>query len=58
MAVTTRTILAEFPAGGPRGSWPAEAKAHELTKAGTPATVRQDIKRDVFIVVPQTEARP
>ena len=54
--MSARTILAEFPAGNPRGSWPAEAKAHELTKAGTPATVRQDIERDVFIVVPQAEA--
>ena len=56
--MSARAILAEFPAGGPRGSWPAEERAHELTEAGTPATVRQDIKRDVFIVVPQTEARP
>lgn len=47
-----RTIYAEFPAGHPRGSWPAEAKADELTEAGTPAVVRQDIDRDVFIVVP------
>lgn len=47
-----RTVYAEFPAGVPRGSWSAEAKAHELTEAGTPATVRQDIDRDVFIVVP------
>lgn len=54
--MTARTVLAEFPAGGPRGSWPAEEKAAELTASGTPATVRQDINRDVFIVVPERES--
>lgn len=56
--MTAGTVLAEFPAGAPRGSWPAEEKADELTKAGTPATVRQDINRDVFIVVPAGETQP
>lgn len=50
--MTARTILAEFPAGHPRGSWPAEEKAAELTAQGRPATVRQDPARDVFVVVP------
>lgn len=52
MAMTTRQILAEFPAGAPRGSWPAEEFAAEQRRQGQPATVRQDIARDVFIVVP------
>jgi hypothetical protein len=55
--MTARTILAEFPAGAPRGSWPAEERAAELTRQGQPATVRQDIARDVFIVVPAGEQR-
>lgn len=47
-----RKVLAEFPAGAPRGSWPAEEFAAEQRRQGQPATVRQDITRDVFIVVP------
>jgi hypothetical protein len=56
--VTGRQVLADFPAGGPRGSWPAEAKAAELTEAGTPATVRMDLDRDRFIVVPVGGEQP
>lgn len=47
-----RTVLAEFPAGHPRGSWPAEEFAAERRLEGIPVEVRQDIARDVFIVVP------
>ncbi|MFC1260663.1 MULTISPECIES: hypothetical protein [Streptomyces] len=46
-----REILADFPAGGPRGSWPAEEKAAELTAQGQPATVRMDLDSDRFVVV-------
>ena len=53
--MTARTVLAEFPAGGPRGSWPAEEKAQQLRQAGTPATVVQDIDSDQFLVVPPAE---
>ncbi|MEZ3180762.1 hypothetical protein KYY02_19340 [Streptomyces pimonensis] len=49
--MTAREILDRFPAGGPRGSWPAEEKAAELTAAGTPATVRMDLESDQFLVV-------
>ncbi|MET9445030.1 hypothetical protein [Streptomyces sp. NPDC006610] len=49
-------ILADFPAGGPRGSWSAEEKAAELTASGTPATVRMDLANDRFIVVPEGES--
>jgi hypothetical protein len=53
--VTAREILAEFPAGGPRGSRPAEKKAQEFRNAGTPAEVRMDLPNDLFIVVPEGE---
>lgn len=44
-------ILDSFPAGGPRGSWPAEQKADELRKAGQPAEVVMDLGSDRFLVV-------
>ncbi|WP_203635202.1 hypothetical protein [Streptomyces sp. SID10815] len=53
--MSARTVLADFPGSHPRGSWPAEEKAAELTAAGTPATVRMDIDRDRFVVVPAGE---
>ncbi|MGW6222240.1 hypothetical protein ACWF8U_20420 [Streptomyces olivaceus] len=49
--MAAREILADFPAGGPRGSWPAEEKAAELTAKGQPATVRMDLDSDRFVVV-------
>jgi len=51
--VSAREILDSFPAGGPRGSWPAEERAAELIASGTPATVVQDIRTDEFLVVPK-----
>lgn len=50
--MSAREILADFPAGGPRGSWPAEEMAAELTVQGQPATVRMDLASDRFLVVP------
>lgn len=50
-----REILADFPAGGPRGSWPAEEAAQQLRNGGTPAEVRMDLDSDRFIVVTPTE---
>ncbi|GGV91667.1 hypothetical protein [Streptomyces massasporeus] len=55
--MSAREILADFPAGGPRGSWPAEERAAQLTASGTPATVRMDLPNDRFIVVPAGEQR-
>ncbi|MBZ6290370.1 hypothetical protein KVH30_02130 [Streptomyces olivaceus] len=49
--MAAREILADFPAGGPRGSWPAEEKAAELTASGTPATVVMDLPSDRLLVV-------
>jgi hypothetical protein len=54
--VSAHRILADFPAGHPRGSRPAEEKAAELTAQGQPATVRMDLDRDRFIVVPERES--
>lgn len=51
--MSAREILDRVPAGNPRGSWPAEEKAAELTAAGTPATVVMDLDADAFLVVPE-----
>lgn len=47
-----RTVYADFDAGHPRGSWPAEEKASELTASGTPATVVMSMDEGKFLVVP------
>jgi len=49
--MTARTVLAETPAGHPRGSWPAEEQAKAFRDAGIPATVVQDFDTDRFLVV-------
>jgi hypothetical protein len=46
-----REVLADFPAGGPRGSWPAEEKAAQLRAEGQPAKVVMDLRSDSFLVV-------
>lgn len=51
--MSARTVLAESPAGHPRGSRPAEERAAELTRSGTPATVVMDLDADKFLVVPE-----
>lgn len=55
--MTARTVLAEFPAGAPRGSWPAEEFAAERREQGQPATVVMDLKSDSFLVVVDGGAR-
>lgn len=49
--MTARTVLAETPAGHPRGSWPAEELADRFRRKGIPATVVQDFRADRFLVV-------
>ncbi|MFD5568630.1 hypothetical protein [Streptomyces cadmiisoli] len=44
-------VLERFPAGAPRGSWPAEEYAATLRAGGEPATVVMDLKSDAFLVV-------
>ena len=46
-----RTVLGRFPAGGPRGSWPAEELAHAARLEGQQAEVVMDIATDMFLVI-------
>lgn len=46
-----RTVLERFPAGGPRGSWPAEEFARDRREEGVPAEVVMDLESDAFLVV-------
>ncbi|MGJ7420606.1 hypothetical protein AB9128_32690 [Streptomyces cinereoruber] len=52
----SRTVLERFPAGGPRGSWPAEEFAGARREEGVPARVVMDLESDAFLVV--VEQRP
>jgi hypothetical protein len=51
-----REVYATVQAGNPRGSWPAEEKAAELSAQGQPATVVMDLDSDSFLVVPAGES--
>ncbi|WP_327321884.1 hypothetical protein OG735_04770 [Streptomyces sp. NBC_01210] len=52
-----RTVLEQFPAGGPRGSWPAEEFARARRDEGLAAEVVMDLESDAFlVVVPQRTA--
>jgi hypothetical protein len=46
-----RTVLERFPAGGPRGSWPAEEFAADRRREGIPASVVLDLPSDKFLVI-------
>ncbi|MEU9211423.1 hypothetical protein AB0D27_26680 [Streptomyces sp. NPDC048415] len=46
-----RTVLERFPAGGPRGSWPAEEFAQLRRLEGQAAEVVMDLATDAFLVV-------
>ena len=48
---STRTVLERFPAGAPRGSWPAEQFAADRRAAGQPAEVVMDLHTDTFLVI-------
>jgi hypothetical protein len=52
----TRRVLARFPAGAPRGSWPAEEFAADRRREGIPAEVVMDLKSDAFLVVAEAES--
>ncbi|GAA4824046.1 hypothetical protein [Streptomyces ziwulingensis] len=49
--MTAREVLGRFPAGAPRGSWPAEEFAEARRAEGQAVTVVQDIRTDEFLVV-------
>ncbi|WP_089102749.1 hypothetical protein [Streptomyces hyaluromycini] len=44
-------VLERFPAGAPRGSWPAEEYAAKCRAEGGRATVVMDLGTDAFLVV-------
>ncbi|MFC7261624.1 MULTISPECIES: hypothetical protein [Streptomyces] len=46
-----RTVLERFPAGGPRGSWPAEEFAQARRQEGQAVEVVMDLSTDAFLVV-------
>lgn len=46
-----RKVLQRFPAGGPRGSWPAEEFAQERRLEGQAAEVVMDLATDTFLVI-------
>lgn len=47
----TRTVLERFPAGSPRGQWPAERFAADRRREGVPARVVMDLDTDSFLVI-------
>ncbi|MEU9444638.1 hypothetical protein AB0D42_27905 [Streptomyces sp. NPDC048304] len=47
----SRTVLERFPAGNPRGSWPAEEFAADRRREGVPARVVMDLATDSFLVI-------
>ncbi|MFC4467041.1 hypothetical protein ACFPH6_21375 [Streptomyces xiangluensis] len=50
-ATQSRSVLERFPAGGPRGSWPAEEYAAARRVQGIDARVVMDLPSDTFLVV-------
>ncbi|MFI1352075.1 hypothetical protein ACH4TV_00585 [Streptomyces sp. NPDC020898] len=46
-----RKVLERFPAGGPRGSWPAEEFAQMRRLEGQAAEVVMDLATDTFLVI-------
>lgn len=46
-----RTVLHRVPAGGPRGSWPAEEFARQRRLEGVAAEVVMSLSDDAFLVI-------
>ncbi|MCY0930862.1 hypothetical protein OTB20_32660 [Streptomyces sp. H27-H1] len=53
-AAPSRTVLERFPAGHPRGSWPADECAAAQRAQGHDAHVVMDLDADQFLVVTTT----
>jgi hypothetical protein len=51
VAAQGRTVLETFPAGHPRGQYPAEQFAADRRAAGQPAEVVMDLRTDTFLVI-------
>ncbi|MFJ9177779.1 hypothetical protein [Streptomyces sp. NPDC102360] len=49
--INGRVVLQRFPAGGPRGSWPAEEYANRRRQEGQPVEVVMDLATDAFLVI-------
>ncbi|MFJ9036441.1 hypothetical protein ACIRF8_07605 [Streptomyces sp. NPDC102406] len=49
--INGRVVLQRFPAGGPRGSWPAEEFARLRRLEGEAAEVVMDLASDAFLVI-------
>ncbi|MGW6057560.1 hypothetical protein [Streptomyces sp. NPDC055189] len=49
--MNSRVVLERFPAGGPRGSWPAEQFAEARRMEGQQAEVVMDLASDAFLVI-------
>jgi hypothetical protein len=46
-----RKVLERFPAGAPRGQWPAESFAADRRREGIPARVVMSLADDAFLVI-------
>jgi hypothetical protein len=46
-----RRVLERFPAGAPRGSWPAEEFAHARRCEGLNVEVLMSLDEDAFLVI-------
>jgi hypothetical protein len=53
-----RTVLERFPAGRPRGSWPADEYATAQRAQSRDAQVVMDLATDQFLVVTDATTRP
>lgn len=53
--MSARRVLETFPAGSPRGSWPAEEFAAARRAEGIPTEVVMDLPTDTFLVITHTE---
>ncbi|MFF8100130.1 hypothetical protein ACF07S_10200 [Streptomyces sp. NPDC016640] len=53
--MTRRQIIERFPAGSPRGSWPAEEFAAARRAEGQQAEVVMSLPDDAFLVVTPAE---
>ncbi|MFJ4785108.1 hypothetical protein [Streptomyces sp. NPDC088794] len=49
--MSARQVLERFPAGAPRGSWPAEEFAAARRVEGLNVEVRMDMDSDAFLVI-------
>ncbi|MFI7345819.1 hypothetical protein ACIBSR_06045 [Streptomyces sp. NPDC049936] len=56
--MTHGLVLKTFPAGSPRGSWPAEEFASHLRVQGRTAEVVMDLAADAFLVVAPATTAP